>query len=257
LLVQPDFAQDSSKVESFVFRCYLKNEANKKSVGFAHIYNESRKFGVISDSSGYFITNVKEGDTIVCMALGYLGKLHIISLKDTNTTTIYLTTRSYQIDEVSLSIPRTYKEFKEAFMEVEVDKNRPMAELPQHNPYKTPQLLDTNIISTPGFFIFHPVSALYLKYNKEEKSKRKVWYMQQQELKQSIVDEKYNREMVSELTGFKDYELTNFMGWCNFSFNYLYELSPLEIRRLTDSKYKEYLNCCYNGEKLNSNSNGN
>lgn len=249
---QTSIAQDLSNNESFVLRCFLKDASNKKAIGFAHVYNETRKFGAIADSSGYFATNVKVGDTLVCMALGYLGKLHIISLNDTNTSTIFIASRSYEIEEVSLSIPRTYDEFKVAFMEVEVDKDRPIRALPKYNPYKTPQLLDTNVIASPAYFVFHPVSALYYKYSKEEKSKRKVWYLKQQELKQGIVDEKYNRTMITEMTGFEGDELINFMGWCNFSFNYLYGLTPLEIRELIESKHKEYLNCCYNGEKDDS-----
>lgn len=232
-----------------MFRCTLVDAQNKKGIAFAHIYNESRKFGVISDTSGYFATNVKVGDTLALMALGYLAKIHVIQPEDSLNTTIGLSPRTYQIDEVSLAIPRTYREFKEAFLEVEVDKDRPIQELPQHNPYKTPQLLDTNVIASPSYFIFHPVSALYHKFSKVEKSKRKVWHLKEQELKQASVDEKYNREIVSEITGFTDWDLINFMGWCNFSFNYLYDLSALEIREKIQSKYEKYLKCCYDAEK--------
>jgi hypothetical protein len=120
-----------------------------------------------------------------------------------------------------------------------------MSELPVHNKYKTPVLLDTNIVLSAGFRIMHPVSGFYYKYSKVEKSKRKVWQLQQQEMKQARVDEKFNRQLVSKETGLTGKNLTNFIGFCNFKFNFLFESSPYEILQAIDLKYNEFLNCCY------------
>lgn len=238
-------AQSNGK--SFVFRCTLKDSKTNKAAAFAHVYNESRRYGLISDSSGYFATNVELGDTLAIIAMGYLATRYVISSADSNGSIIYIEPRYYEINEVDVSIPRNYGDFKQAVLNLDLDKGKPPLTkgLPQHNPFVTPQLLDTNVIDNLGFKITHPLSAIYLKHNKREKSKRKVWQLQQQELKQASVDAKYNRNLVSDITGFSEFDLINFMGWCNFSFNYLYTASGLEIVEAIHKKYNEYIQCCY------------
>ena len=97
--------------------------------------------------------------------------------------------------------------------------------------------------------IMHPVSGLYYRFSKEEQSKRKLQYLEEQELKQADVDDKYNRELISEITGLKENDLINFMGYCNFSFNYLYNATPLEIVEAIHLKFEEFKKCCYHEDK--------
>jgi len=231
-------------LKDFNFTCTVNDALSNRPVAFCHIFNESRRHGFIADSLGKSHSIVYPGDTLVFIALGYLGKTYIIQLDDTIPTKIRLTPRTYEIEAVTIGIPRTYSELKEAILAVDVDKGKPMSELPEYNPYIRPQLLDTNVLNKAGFMIMHPVSGLYYRFNKEEKSKRMVRYMQEQELKQSTVDAKYSREFVTELTGLTGTDLNNFIGYCNFSFNYLYEATPLEIVEAIYSRYDEFKKCC-------------
>lgn len=230
---------------TFTFRCKVLDKSSKSPIPFAHIYNESRRYGSIADSSGYFVTNVQLGDTLAFIVLGYLGKPYVISAKDSVDTEVSLQSRSYKIDEVSVNIPRTYKDFKTALMNVDPDKGKPLNELPDHNPYKTPQALDTNIITRPAHFVLHPVSAFYYKFSKEEESKRKAWYIQQRIAKQETVDNKYNRKLVTDITRFTGSDLLNFMGYCSFDFNYLYDTPQWEIIDAIKAKHALYLETMY------------
>ena len=232
----------ASNDSSFVFYCSLADEITGEPIGFAHVYNESRRFGLIADSSGEFVTNVHIGDTLAFIALGYYGKVYIVSPNDSIGKTIYLAPRYYEIKQVDVSIPRTYPEFKKALLRVDLEEQKVLHDLPEYNPYKTPEMLDTNIINSTGFKIMHPISAIYLKHSKEEKSKRKVWHLQQQELHQGEVDKKYNREIVANTTGLQGDELTNFMGYCSFDFNYLLHSTALEILAEIEIKFQEYTN---------------
>lgn len=236
-------AQKNTKV--YIISGTVLNSTSSRPITFCHIYNESQRRGFISDSSGKFNSQAQNGDTIAFIALGYFGKTYVIQSGDTLPLKIKLEPRTYEIEAVTVGIPRTYSELKEAILTLDVNKGKAMSDLPKYNPYIRPQLLDTNVLNKPGFMIMHPVSGLYYKYNKEEISKRNVRYLQEQELKQPAVDAKYSREFVSKLTGLTGDDLNNFIGYCNFSFNYLYEATPLEIVEAIHRKYDQFLKCCY------------
>jgi hypothetical protein len=219
---------------------------NGKAVPYAYIYNGTRKLSTQANSNGLFVVLAKVGDTLAITSMGYLGKVYKIKLSDTsNMLRIRLSQQVYEIEAVKVRFPATYQDFKREFLNLKVPNSSPIEGLPTHNPYKTPYLLDTNIIQSANFAFNHPISALYSKYSREEQSKRQVWYLKQQELRQAAVDKKYNKQLVQEITGFKDDDLINFMGYCNFNFNYLYESTPLEIVEAIYNKYDAFIQCCY------------
>ena len=55
-----------------------------------------------------------------------------------------------------------------------------------------------------------------------------------------LIDEKFNGEMVAQLTGLQDDELVKFMSFCNFSTDFILNYSPETIRREIRKKYQEY-----------------
>jgi hypothetical protein len=232
------------KSGEFIFTGIVIDEYNTRPVTLCHIFNESKRRGFLSDDAGKFKTRVSAGDTVVYTALGYLGKMHIIKAGDTIAQKIILTPQTYEIEPVIINIPKTYKDLKKAILCLDTDNNKPMPELPYYNPYIRKQLLDTNVIYDRNFMVMHPVSGLYYRFSKEEKSKRMLSYLKEQELKQPAVDAKFNRDIVSRITGLKDDDLNNFIGYCNFNFNYLYKATPLEIVDSIYIKYHAFKKCC-------------
>jgi hypothetical protein len=231
----------------FLLSGSIVDSLSKKPIAFCHVYNESTRKGTVSDSMGNFSTFVTVGDTLAFLALGYFGKIKLVKSPNEPITQIFLNQKIYQIEDVTIgnTFPKTYPEFKKEFLALELKKNTLLPDLPKFDRYKTPMLLDTNVIDKAGFMIMHPVSGLYYRYSKEEQSKRMVMYLKEQALKQPAVDAKYNRNIVSEITGLKDAELTNFMGYCNFNFWLLYKAAPYEIAEMITRKLNLYKNCCY------------
>ena len=66
-----------------------------------------------------------------------------------------------------------------------------------------------------------PISFFYSKFSKREKSKRKLIQLKKQDAINKIIDSKYNKEIVSNLTGLKDEKLNEFMKFCDFDKQYL------------------------------------
>ena len=204
-----------------------------RSISFVHIVNESTRRGYITDSTGKFKIRCKKGDTLVFISLGYLGKVVIV---DSLPHQISLVPRTYKIDEVSIESYRSYNQFKKDFLELEAEKAPEIQGLPKGKPIDIPVLLDTNHINSPAFLVLHPLSYLYYKFSKEEKSKRKAFYLERQAGERVIIERKFNREIVSRITGLEDEELTNFIGFCNFSHPFLFEATELEIVKEINKK---------------------
>ncbi len=230
----------------FYLKGIILDASNKQPVSYCHVYNESNRIGKITDTSGIFLIKVSAGDTLAFLSMSYLGRTYTVKQADQNRLIqIDLMPRYYEIEEVELAMPRTYKGFQEKFLEIDPKENEPMRELPEYNPYIRPKLLDTNYIYSNNFKFWHPLSGIYYKKNKEEQAKRKVRYLQENQLLQPIVDEKYNHELVSRETGFQGDTLLNFILYCSFSFNYLYESTQYEILVEIERKKKLFIEHCY------------
>ena len=229
---------------------YLKGKvldiSNQDPVPYCHVYNESRRKGKITDTSGVFFIQASVGDTLAFLSMSFLGHTYIVKEADkTRLAQFMLRPRYYEIEEVEFTMPGTYQGFQEKFLEIDPQKNKPMKELPKYNPYIRPKLLDTNYIYSGSFRVWHPVSGFYYKHNKEEQSKRKVRHLQEQQLLQPIVDAKYNKGIVSQATGFVGDTLLNFILYCSFSFNYLYESTQYEILLEVERRKKLFIQHCY------------
>ena len=58
--------------------------------------------------------------------------------------------------------------------------------------------------------------------------------------RQRVIDKKYNREVIYSITHLSDDEITEFMGFCNFSEDYLFETTEYDILVKIEEKFKEY-----------------
>ncbi len=206
-------------------------------ISFTHIVNESTRTGYITDSAGKFQIHYKKGDTLVFVSLGYLGRVMIV---DSLPHQISLIPRTYKIDEVSVETYRSYNQFRKDFLEIELEKDPEIEGLPKGKPIDIPVLLDTNELSSPAFLILHPLSYFYYRFSKEEKSKRKAFYLERQAGERLQIEKKFNRDIVTRITGFENEELTNFIGFCNFSHPFLLEATELEIVAKINERFKVY-----------------
>lgn len=148
--------------------------------------------------------------------------------------------RQYEIAEAKIVTYGSYEQFKKEFLKTQPKEFR-IKGLPEPKVREIPLLLDTNYIKNPEFLILHPLSYLYYNFSKEEKSKRKVLYLQKEQREQIVIDKKFSRELISGITGIKDHEeITAFMAYCNFSHKFLYEATEYEIAEAIDNKFRIY-----------------
>ncbi len=234
-------SQDTNK-SVFSFKGSVIDEANGDSIPFVNIFNESTRRWAIADESGKYSLSVCTGDTLVFTAIGFLGKVILVNdnLQDKENT-IYLTSQSYKIEEVKVLGYRNYDDFKKAFIELELPENKIDRIKEELNIEGTAIAIKADYerraeeaLSQQGIgFTFSPGRPL-----NEEKIRREK--LQQEAAMQRAVDKKYNREIVFELTKLPEDELTNFMGFCNFSLEYLYNTSDYDILVKIMEKFNLY-----------------
>ena len=236
----PGFGQQ--KLINYTIQGIVIDSLSGQAIPDVQVFDECARETTVSDFTGHFKISCTKNDTLVFTALGYLGKVWLPSIENKREITkIMMIKRIYDIEPVRIStFPGTYNQFKKAFLDTKPDQGLIIYGLPRPVPKMVPYLLDTNIISTTGFFLNHPISYFYYNFSKEEKSKRKVLYLKQEQKEQVVINQKFNRELVHRLTGLEGENLTEFIGFCLFTHIFLYKATDYKIVEAIHKKYEEY-----------------
>lgn len=210
---KPDF--------NYIFRSRVVCDSTLSSIRDCHIVNKTQHTATVSDAYGDFKISANINDSILFSALGYA------------TLAIAITESMYTYGYIVRLKPVTY--------ELEEVTIRPILETPLITKWEiyTPPLPNQGGISIPTGF--SPVTALYNLMSKEGKQKKYYKKVIEGEADFLLIGEKFNGEMVAQITGLKDDELIRFMSYCNFSNDFLMNYSPETIKRAIRTKYQEYM----------------
>ena len=224
-------AQDQAKRSSlsswtpdfnYIFRSRVINDSTLSSIRDCHVINKTQRMGTVTDAYGDFKITANVNDSILFSAIGY------------KTLTIALTDSMYTYGHIIKLQPATY-EIDEVII-------RPILEIPLITKWEiyTKPLPGQGGINIP--IGVSPITALYDRFSKEGKQKRYFKKVSEGTADFMLVGEKFNGEMVAQITGLKDDDLIKFMSWCNFSNDFLLNYSPETIKREIRKKYQEYVN---------------
>ncbi len=226
--------QDSLKFRNFQAIDAFSGEP----VTLAHIINESKHVGTISDMLGYFSLPLGTGDTIKITAIGYYeftlyswGQFNV----DSMLYTLRLTPRVYELKEVKISRFTTYNNFLKEVVGLKLPKSKEQLQIERIHDYfnrtiKRMALLDLPKATSGATF-------------------GKDWYMRQyekldehleRERQRRAIDKKYNPGIVSELTGLKGNEIQAFIDYCHFDDKFLLTSTDYEIREKIVERFREY-----------------
>ena len=205
---------------NYIFRSRVIDDDSSDPVRDCHIINNTQRTATVSDINGDFKITANINDSITFSAVGY------------ETLTIILTESMYDYGLMIRLNPKTYQ-----LEEVTI---KPFIEQPtitRWEIYTTPLPNQGGINIPTGI---HPVTALYNLFSSEGKQQRYYQKLMDETHDFMIIGEKFNGEMVAQITGLKDDELVRFMSWCNFSHDFLRNYSPETIKRAIRTKYQEY-----------------
>ncbi len=222
------------------------DESTSQHISFVQLLNESKRKWAICDDNGSFRIPVDMGDTLAFSALGYLGKVVIVDDSIIqNGLTVALSPRFYEIDKIKVFGFRNYSDFKVKFKALKLPETKTdilrenLAEISKRiagDAAYNKEVSDKQNQSGVGVSI--PMS--FLSRSKEDKQRMHLQEILKQEDKQHIIEKKYNREIIADLTHLKDDELTNFMIFCNFNEEYLLKTDQYDILVEVLKKLKLY-----------------
>ena len=148
-------------------------------------------------------------------------------LKEVTIIGIYPSYEGFKKDIVTLELPDYYKRMEES----------QLSEWQKANATFKP---NGNILSLGGNVTLSPISYLYDKYSHKGKMGRLYNEMLSYEDEMERIQQKYNRELVSEITGLQGDELLDFMMYCRFNYYDLVRWSDAQIREKIRSNYFNY-----------------
>lgn len=221
------------------------NHSTKEPVKFAHIQNYSNHTTAITDTNGLFNIRANPGDTLIFSAIGYFyKKVTVVDslIKQDIVAVFELMERIYDIDEANIYIPGTYQNFKHDFINLVVPKTR--VDILRENLGNIARTEGKKAYDEPVATgrIEPPAPGLTILSADEKARLRLKEYITRQE-KQNIIYEKYNVEIVKQVTGLTDDdEAMSFMLFCNFDAQYLLEVNQLDLMKKIADKYELYKN---------------
>jgi hypothetical protein len=201
-------------------------DQNLKPVSYSHILLKSRNEGCVGDYYGNFRIDVFPGDTLVFSAVSYHHA--VIPVPDSIISLEYCINVILQQDTVYLKElvvypwPSTYEQFREEFIEMEIED--PIADL--HLNLPSPEEMRNLARPQGGLVMPGPFSILYDQFSKEARSKRTYAEL----MRKDKADKRYNRIVVSRITGLKDEdEIIKFMHFCSLQIKFILESTDYEL----------------------------
>jgi hypothetical protein len=214
----------------------------------ANIYNFSSKQYRFTDKDGNFEILAKEGDTIIVSKPIYRQDIIIVTseIMEKKFINVPLYYKVIVLKEVNVfGLPSTFDEFKKDFVNTNLSNfyraiDGTMLSPEERVAYSPGGNLLKLIPGEFGKAVTSPISYFYDKYSRRARLGRLYQELVENQEEIDRLPLKYNRELVSSLTGLTGEELLNFMVFCRFSYYDLIRWSPEFIIAQIKSKFDDF-----------------
>ncbi|MCB9187378.1 MAG: hypothetical protein H6601_11630 [Flavobacteriales bacterium] len=211
----------------------ITNQLTGEPVAAAHVLNLTDSLATISSPEGLFKIPVHVGDSLVFSSIGYSHKALIIGEKEITAELIQvkMIQRDYQLGEVEVNPFGTKEQFRERFMELEVDDGTVQIigiKAPPKDPRTIPVTEDANEIKKAKY-LASPASFIYGNLSKDAKARQELHRLEAERDKHKYNYQKFNEKVVNHVTGYEGEKLLEFMDFCDFSEEQIYRFSDYEL----------------------------
>jgi len=212
------FAQNAVKIAVKVF----DKENTKLPLTRLMIINKRTSNGIFADAEGKCTLTIFPSDTIVFSAIGF--KVRNICFKDSLNNgkvnfDIALSKLYYELREVSVFANRSLNEIQNDIDKLGVDKS----------------------YSTSGANAFEsPITALYERFSKFEKSKRKVAEWENEDLKRDVLKDLFHLYVKYDVIDLKDEEFDAFIKYLNLNDDFIKSATQFELVMAIKGKYESF-----------------
>jgi hypothetical protein len=233
------------------------NSKTGESVSLAHIILNGKRKVAVCDDWGVYRIVLSPGDSIRVTALGYKPTTYI--LPDTVNRDTYndikLQPTSYKLEEVTVYNLGTWEQFRYNFINMKLEptkEEKMIANINMRIAHAIKKDMGANlmnqrfmaktngqkgIVSTVGFS-----TGMSFGNKKDFAQKQRIKSLTAQDKYSRILGNKYNREIVSEITGEKKKErLDKLMAYINENGHLTHKTKELEIIETVKKLYAKFL----------------
>lgn len=186
-------------------------------IAAAYVKNFRTNDFVITDTSGLFSIHCLVTDSLIISALGY--EIKKIYPGEAQNMRIQLTSVAFRLKQVNVYDFKSWEVFKREFARIEIPEQKVnVSGLPAGKISKKPTYLASNTFEEkpgPLHFIVHPISSIAYYFNDEEKQKRKVWALMNQDNRETVYRRIVQRDSIKKWTDINDEYLDDFIIYCN------------------------------------------
>lgn len=211
----------------------------------AYVYNYNQTIYAFSNAEGLVTIKANINDTLIITKSTYKQEFLIVNSQHLNSETpieILMVQKAILLSEVKvIALNKTYEGFKkdvvtmkDPYMKIDgiemTQQDRINAEYLNKGP---------NVFRNTAFA--SPITYLYSMFNKKEKRKRLANELFENQSEVDKIPQKYNRKIVSEITGLEGESLLEFMTYCRFSYYDIALWTEDQIITAIKEKYYSYI----------------
>ncbi len=242
LIISQKLASQTDSTNTKVLRGIIVDDSLGYILPLVHLWNEGTQRGTISNESGEFSIHAGNHDTLIFSALGYSDHILVVSNSVMiQNLVVRLKPKKYEIEEVIVRRFGNYESFKYQVIHLDLPNTRTdyLREYIRASAATAAMEADRERAIEDhmnGFGYAIPLSG---GISREKEIIEKISNLKKRE---QIINEKFNRELVRDITQLEEDKLTEFIALCNFSDDYLYKTDLYTIIEALYAKYEVYQN---------------
>lgn len=222
----------------------LLDAITEQPVGAAHIINFTDSMATISSAEGLFRVPASVGDSVFISCIGYSAKALIVdqAILLAEVVVIRVMPRQYQLAEVEVNPFGSKSQFKDRFMDLNVDDGSIDiigVQKPSKAPRTIPVTEDANEIKKAKY-LMNPASFIYGNLSKDAKKRQELHRLKAEDQKNDANRLKYNEKIVAKITGYEGEKVMEFMDFCNLSDGQIHQMTDYQITVAILNRQREF-----------------
>ena len=247
------FCQEETQIFHLI-RARLINSRTGGPVVFARVIDKNLRAGVLTDSLGVFSLTSRLNDTLYVRSLSFYPTTIIVSDSlywQLRIPEIPMQEQVFELGAVDIYGWGTYQEFKYKILHTEmpVDRTKKALDNLKRSLSRLPEYPLQEQASIP---LGSPVTGLYMLFSKEGKSLRRYAAAKERDRVFLLTYQKFNRDIVGEVTGLTGNLLDEFMMFCKPDDLFLLQANDYDIHRRIMEDYERFKNEVLNNQKNNT-----
>ena len=217
------------------------NDITNQPLPNVNIINVNKVRGATTDSNGYFEINVQPNDTLHFTILGFQS-LRVRVTNDwikNKTTKIRLTEKAIALEEVVIR-PFNLTGYLEVDTKLILTKENYRYSISGLTQGYEAGEYSPNAFGRVLGSIFNPADVLYNFFGKNPKELKKLKEMKKDDTVRTLLESKFDREMIAVLLGVDVKEIAEILQRCNYSESFIQTANDLQIMDAISSCYEEY-----------------